>query len=117
MAKKKINLGLKNKKRKIFLEARKCGYFGEAFGFMFRKKENADVLLFDFSGRKELALHSFFVFFPFLAIWLDDKNKIVEFKIVKPFSFNIISKKPFTKIVEIPINHKYRKIIKKLTTL
>jgi uncharacterized membrane protein (UPF0127 family) len=82
---------------------------------MFQRKENAEALLFDFSGRKRLALHSLFVFFPFWAIWLVGKNGILKIKIIKPFSFNIISKKPFTKIVEIPISHKYLKTIKKLT--
>jgi len=112
--KKTLRVGLRYKGKKIFLNVRKCDYFGEAFGLMFQKKENASALLFDFSGRKRLALHSFFVFFPFLAIWLDDKNKILEFRIIKPFSFNVLSKKPFSKIVEVPINLKYQKIIEKL---
>ena len=112
--KKTLRVGLRYKGKKIFLNVRKCGYFEEAFGLMFKKKENVEALLFDFAGRKRLALHSFFVFFPFLVLWLDDKNKIMEMRIVKPFSFNIISKKTFSKIIEIPINGKYRKIIQKL---
>jgi uncharacterized membrane protein (UPF0127 family) len=115
MAKKKtLRVGLKYKSKRIFLKVRKCGYFYEAFGLMFQKKENSNALLFDFVGRKRLALHSLFVFFPFLALWLDDKNKIVEIKEIKPFSFNVFSKKPFSKIVEIPLNKKYIKIIRKL---
>ena len=112
--KKTLRVGLRYKGKKIFLNVRKCDYFGEAFGLMFQKKENASALLFDFSGRKRLALHSFFVFFPFLAIWLDDKNKIVEKKIVKPFSISIYPKEPFSKIVEIPLNKKYNKTVRKL---
>lgn len=111
---KKIILGLNHKNRRIFLKVKKCSYLDEAFGLMFQKKEKAEALLFDFSGRKSLALHSYFVFFTFLAIWLDDKNKIVDIKTIKPFSFNIIPKKQFTKVVEIPISRKYSKIIKKL---
>jgi len=109
-----IRIGLKYKNKKFFLNVKRCGYFEEVFGLMFQRKENAEALLFDFSKRKRLALHSFFVFFPFLAIWLDDKNKIIDFRVVKPFSFNIFFKKYFVKIVEIPINHRYLKIIKKL---
>ena len=108
----RITLSYKNK---IFsLNVRKCGYFDEAIGLMFQKRDNATALLFDFSGRKGLALHSFFVFFPFLAIWLDDKNKILEIRTVKPFSFNICPQKLFVKIIEIPINNKYKKIIQKV---
>jgi len=114
MEKKKIKVGLRYKSKRIFLKVRKCRYLDEAFGLMFRKRESAEALLFDFSGRKRLAFHSFFVFFPFLAIWLDDKNKIIEIKKIKPFSFNVFSKKPFFKIVEIPLNKKYSKIIQKL---
>ena len=112
--KKTLRVGLRYKGKKIFLNVRKCDYFGEAFGLMFQKKENASALLFDFSGRKRLALHSFFVFFPFLAIWLDDKNKILEIKTVRPFSLNILSEKTFSKVVEIPLNQKYKKITEKL---
>lgn len=112
--KEKINLRIGLKNKNIFLEARKCNYLDEAFGLMFQKKTKARALLFDFTGRKGLVLHSLFVFFPFLAIWLDDKNRILELKIVKPFTFNVYSKKQFSKIVEIPINKKYSKIIKKL---
>jgi uncharacterized membrane protein (UPF0127 family) len=111
---KKTTVGLSYKNRKVFLKVKKCGYLDEAFGLMFKKKEKAEALLFDFSGRKRLALHSFFVFFPFLAIWLDDKNKILYIKSVKPFSFDILPQKAFTKIIEVPISSKYRKIIKKL---
>ncbi len=110
----KKRVGLKHKGKIIYLNARKCGYFDEAIGLMFKKKENANALLFDFSGRKRLALHSLFVFFPFLAIWLDDKNEILDMKIIKPFFFNVLPKKTFSKVVEIPINFKYSKIVKKL---
>jgi uncharacterized membrane protein (UPF0127 family) len=112
--KKTLRVGLRYKSKTFSLNVKKCGYFDEAIGLMFQKRENAHALLFDFTGRKRLALHSFFVFFPFLAIWLDDKNRVLEIMRVNPFSFNIYSKKPFSKIVEIPINHKYSKIIENL---
>ena len=114
MKKRKIKVCLRHKGKNFFLKTKKCGWLDEIFGLMFQKREDADVLLFDFSGRKKPALHSFFVFFPFLAVWLDDKNKIVEIRVVNPFSFNVSSKKAFGKIVEVPINSKYSKIIQKL---
>ena len=57
-----------------------------------------------------IAIHSFFVFFPFLAIWIDDKNNVVDVKIVNPFKFSVSPKKSFCKLLEIPINKKYLKI-------
>lgn len=110
---KNSRIGLIYKKKKIFIRIKKCGIFGEAFGLMFRKKENAKALLFDFTGRGQYYLHSFFVFFDFLALWLDDKNKIVEKQIVKPFSFGIKPKKLFSRVIEIPINRNYKETIKK----
>jgi uncharacterized membrane protein (UPF0127 family) len=109
----KKRVGLKYKNKKIYLNVRKCNRFDEGFGLMFMGGEDAEALLFDFSDRKKLNITSLFVFFPFLAIWLDDKNKIVEIRKIKPFSFNISQKKNFSKIIEIPLNRKYRKIIEK----
>jgi hypothetical protein len=54
------------------------------------------------------------VFFPFVAIWLDDKNKIIDLKVVKSFNFSVSPNKSFCKLVEIPINNKYKKIVKLL---
>ena len=54
-----------------------------------------------------MAIHSFFVFFPFLAIWLDDKDKIIDSKVIKPFRFSILPSKKFVKLIEIPINKDY----------
>jgi uncharacterized membrane protein (UPF0127 family) len=80
-------------------------------GLMFRFREKASVLLFDFGEDSREVLHSMFVFFPFIAIWLDKKNKIVDLKIVRPFKHWIRPKKSFRKIIEIPINKKYRREI------
>ena len=113
---KKINLrlGLRYKNKNISLKAVRCGFWEEGFGLMFQTREKAEALLFNFTGRKRLALHSLFVFFPFLVVWLDDKNKILENRMVRPFSLRVLSKKSFSKIVEIPLNLKYKKIIKNI---
>ncbi len=112
--KKSSGIGLAYKGKKIIINARKCSPIMEAVGLMFSRREKAEALLFDFSGRGEYMLHSFFVFFPFLAVWLDGKNRISEIMVVMPFSFGIKPKKRFSKIVEIPINRRYKEIIKKL---
>jgi len=73
---------------------------------MFRSREKAPSLLFDFKGPSREPFHSMFVFFPFIAIWFYGE-KIIDLKIVKPFKHWIRPEKPFTKILEIPINKKY----------
>ena len=102
----KIKVGLG--KKKFDVNARELSEFEMFFGLMFKTKESEN-LLFDKKGR--WAFHSFFVFFPFLALWLDEKNKVVDSKIVKPFSFFVMSRKEFAKLVEIPINVRNESII------
>lgn len=102
------------KGRKIKIKAKTCNFLRKFFGLMFKSKEKSEALLFEFRKPVKIKIHSLFVFFPFIAIWLDDKNKIVDFKVVKPFSFTISSKKPCNKLIEIPVNKKYRDLIKLL---
>jgi len=93
-------------KKKLDVKVRKVGFFGKIRGLMFRSR-NCDNLLFE--GAE--AIHSWFVFFPFLAVWLDNKNKVVETEIVKPFILRVLPKKGSSKLVEIPINERNRKIV------
>lgn len=109
MKTKKITLKYKNKK--IEIEAKKCNLFQKAIGLMFKSK-NTHALLFEFNNPSKELLHSFFVFFPFLAIWLNEKNQILEIQKISPFRPHISIKKPFSKIIEIPLNKKYQKQIK-----
>ena len=74
-------------------------------GLMFRTRKTKP-LLFEFSKDTRTAIHSLFVFFPFHAIWLDENNKIIGQKVVKPFTFSVRPKKPFRKLIEIPISRK-----------
>lgn len=78
-------------------------------GLMFRSKNNAPVLLFDM--RKQYSIHSFFVFFNFIALWLDNNNKVISWKIVKPFSPREKPNHNFSRIIEIPIYRRYNKVI------
>lgn len=109
-------IGFSNNDKKINLEVKLCNsIFSKIKGLMFTRKQNAKALLFNFKKPTKIKIHSFFVFFPFLALWLDDNNTIIESKIIKPFKFSISSKKPFSKFVEIPINKKYFSVIKLLS--
>jgi len=102
----RLNVGFGSKK--FSFEVRRLSYLNYWIGLMFKSKDSEN-LLFDLSGR--WAIHSWFVFFPFLALWLDEKNNVLEWKIVKPFSFFVKPKKTFSKLVEIPINSRNSKII------
>ncbi|MEK6898132.1 MAG: hypothetical protein AABX28_02115 [Nanoarchaeota archaeon] len=100
-----MEIEVSRKNKKIRIPAKRVSLFGKFSGLMFRTKNTAN-LLFEFNKRTGTAIHSFFVFFPFLAVWLDDKNKILEFKIVKPFTAFIKPAKLFNKLLEMPFNEK-----------
>ena len=106
-------ISLKYNKKIINLKVKKCNFFEKLRGLMFRRR-NTENLLFEFKKPGKTKIHSFFVFFPFVVVWLDNDNKIVEIRIVKPFTFYINSKKSFKKIIEIPMNEKNSKTIKSL---
>jgi uncharacterized membrane protein (UPF0127 family) len=102
----KINLGGKN----FFVDVVECkSTFSKFRGLMFKKKKNARALLFKFAKPTKMAIHSFFVFFPFVAVWLDDKNKIIEKAFIRPFRLHVKPKKSYFALVEIPINKRYHK--------
>jgi len=104
----------KYKKKRIKVGVTKCNFFRRGIGLMFSRKKNAGALLFDFGKKTDLALTSYFVFFPFIAIWLDEKNNVLDLKTIRPFKLIIKPEKPFRRIVEIPLNNKYLEQIKLL---
>jgi uncharacterized membrane protein (UPF0127 family) len=91
---------------------KKLSEIGKGIGLMFHSKEKCPAMLFEFPRPTTMRIHSLFVFFPFAAVWTDNKNKIIDKKIVKPFRFSIEPEKPFYKLVEIPLNNEYKKEIK-----
>jgi uncharacterized membrane protein (UPF0127 family) len=90
------------KKKKIEIPVKGVSIYST--GLILRTR-NAPNLFFE-RVSKNPSLTAFFVFFPFLVLWLDDKKRVVDFRIAKPFQFKIDSKKPFSSIVEIPLNSK-----------
>lgn len=105
---------IKYKNKNLNINVKNCNLFQKFRGLMFRKKEDSPILLFDFNKKTRTPLHSLFVFFDFLVIWLDNKNNILEVKKVNPFKFYINTKKEFNKVIEIPITKKYDLITKYL---
>ncbi len=115
MMKKRMSLVIKNKSKRVKIDnIKKLSELGKATGLMFHYRENCPAMLFEFSKPTRMRIHSFFVFFKFGAVWLDDKNRIIYKKIVKPFNISISPKRPFYKLLEIPLNRKYDKKVKSI---
>jgi|TARA_Y100000310_G_scaffold142028_1_gene141458 uncharacterized membrane protein (UPF0127 family) len=98
------------KNQRIKIPVRKVSEFGKAMGLMFKKK-TTDNLVFEFDKNINIRIHSYFVFFDFLAIWINNKNKVIEWEIVKPFILSIKPRKSFIKLIEVPLNKKNKKIL------
>ena len=108
--KKKIQFGFHDKK--IEISVKKFSGIGNfTSGLMFLSRKKAKALLFEFKKPERFSITSLFVFFPFIALWLDDKNNVIEMKIVKPFTWHIPSRKPYCRLLEIPFNDKYKDIL------
>ncbi|MBS3099198.1 DUF192 domain-containing protein [Candidatus Pacearchaeota archaeon] len=105
----KINIG----KRSLEIDAKKVASLGMFSGLMFRSK-NTKNLLFEFSKPKRAAIHSLFVFFPFAALWLDDKNNLVDSHYVEPFTLSVSPKRPARRLIELPTNKKNKYILRLL---
>ena len=99
------------KKRKIGVIAEDCNFFQKFLGLMFSSRERAKILLFRFKKEQKIRIHSFYVFYPFVAVWLDRKNRVVDMKTVKPFIPYVSHRNKADKLVEIPINKKYDDIL------
>ena len=97
--------------KKLQINAKKCNLMST--GLMFRTK-NTSTLVFELGKLRNFRIHSWFVFFDFIAVWLDEKGKIINVKLVKPFTFSVSPEKPFKKLIEIPINENNKKIVKLL---
>jgi len=108
---------MKIKKEKKEIEISDCyikrlSLLGMARGLMFRKKEKSPILLFEFNKCTKEPIHSFFVFFPFVAIWLDKDKKVIDIRKVKSFKFGIPPSRKFRYLIEVPINENYDEVLK-----
>ena len=75
------------------------------------KNKNTDNLLFSFSSDRNISFTSLFVFFPFLIVWIDEKNKVLGKRLAKPFEPVIMARYNYRKVVEIPMNKRNLKTI------
>jgi len=98
--------------KNINIDAKECSGWKRAIGLMFKRREKANALIFEFDKPTKMSICSLFVFFPFIAIWLDKKNEVIGSEVVKPFTISVSPKKPFSKLIEIPLNKKYNQLNK-----
>ena len=96
--------------KSFFVKVKKVSPLGKFTGLMF-KSRNTQNLLFEFRPKEPCTIHSFFVFFPFLALWLDKNNRVLEWNFVKSFTVAVTPKKSPVKLVEVPLNAKNLDII------
>jgi uncharacterized membrane protein (UPF0127 family) len=101
---------IKYKNKRFDVKVKRVSELGKISGLMFRTKKTKN-LLFDFSKNIRLSIHSFFVFFKFLIIWLDKDNKVQEYRIVRPFTVAVLPKETFRKFIELPLNRENKSII------
>jgi len=99
------------KKKKIKVVAEDCNWIRKFIGLMFSRREKAKILLFRFDRKGKIAIHSFFVFYSFVAVWLDEKNKVVDLRVVKSFVPYVSHKNKADKLIEVPISKKYDDIL------
>jgi uncharacterized membrane protein (UPF0127 family) len=109
MKQKKILLTFKGKKFPLVLNVVPMSLIG--LGLMFKRKTNAKVLLFEFKKDVKMKIHSFFVWFPFVAIWLDSRGKIIEIKKVKSWNIGICPPRKYKSLIEIPISSTYDEVL------
>ncbi|PIO08458.1 hypothetical protein COU59_01585 [Candidatus Pacearchaeota archaeon CG10_big_fil_rev_8_21_14_0_10_34_12] len=99
---------INHKGKKINIPAKKVSFFST--GLIFRTK-NTKNLWFRNLPKGNFSLTSLFVFFPFLVLWLDEKNNVIDTRIAGPFKLSIKTKRIFSSIIEIPLNKRNIKII------
>ena len=109
-----MNLNFNYKGKKISLNVVRCSWIGRIIGLMFSRREGALALLFDFGKPTRNPIHSMFVFFPFVGIWIDENGKVVDLRVVKPWKLSILPTEKFVKLIEIPINKRYMGLVSSL---
>ena len=98
---------IKNRNKDLFVKVKKLNPLGQVLGLMFHSR-NTENLIFN-----SVRIHSLFVFFSFVAVWLHD-NRVIKAQIVRPFTLSVHPPKDATSLLEIPISKKNARIIKLL---
>jgi uncharacterized membrane protein (UPF0127 family) len=78
---------------------------------MFRSLKGARPLAFCFGRATRMVIHSLFVRFWFVAIWLDSEGEVMEWRLVKPWKLTVKPKKRYWTLVEVPLSKKYAFVV------
>ena len=100
-----------NKKKSYSIDAKQQNIFTQFIGLMFSGRKTS-IRLFSYLSERKVPIHSWFVFYPFLIVWLDSRNKVIEWKVVKPFTLHVAPKKLCRRFLEIPFDDKYLRVIR-----
>ena len=111
------NLIFNHKKQRINLNCNiLTGSFAQAIGLMFKSYRKARITCFPFQSARKISLTSCFCFFPILVLYVQNRE-IVDFKIIKPFKFDIPASFHADSIVEIPLKKREFENLKKISGL
>ncbi|HIH17335.1 MAG TPA: hypothetical protein HA282_01465 [Nanoarchaeota archaeon] len=87
-------------KRKF--DAELCFGVGNWKGFMFTFSQKGAKIL-SFHSERRISLHMFFVFFPLHALFLDSRMRVVDYKLLRPFTlYSSPSRAKY--VVEVPFS-------------
>lgn len=111
---KKREMKINYRGKEVIFKGKEIPFWYEGIGLMFKRGKRATALIFNFKKSVNMAIHSWFVFFPFVAIWLDENNKLIEIKLVKPFKIKILPSRKYKTLIEVPVNSKYDEVIRLL---
>ncbi|HVY01803.1 MAG TPA: hypothetical protein VHA12_03505 [Candidatus Nanoarchaeia archaeon] len=99
--------------KEILLDLRQEKGLMRGIGLIFKTK-NTENLLFEFRKPSKVAITSLFVFFPFLAVWLNEKKEVIEVRKITPFKLSITPKHDSKYLIEIPLNSSNLKLVESL---
>lgn len=97
--------------KSVSIRAREVGFLRKGVGLMFRTS-STENLFFSFRRKTKRAFTGLFVFFPFLILWLDERYKVVDVALVRPFTRTIYPQKPYRNVIELPLNKKNSDLIR-----
>lgn len=106
MQKVRFSLG----KKRFSVNVHETGFFRRGTGLMFRSS-NTNNLLFVFPKARRVLMTALFVFFPFMAVWLDNKGRVVDLAFVHPFVFSFSPRVKANYLLELPYNAKNAALI------
>jgi len=98
-------------KRFIDVSVFRQNKFTQFIGLMFSSSKTP-IRLFSYKSDKSIKIHSWFVFYSFLIVWLDKKNHVIAYKKVNPFTTSVEAPKKFRSFIEIPIDEKYAREVR-----